>query len=116
MLLAHPFTSFENLYAYERIQIFVSKEDNDTFTALIKERWTLERYFNITNFSQAARSYVVKRLSLWKINGFSSNFAYNFGIDSDDESWSHKFPTDSEVIMHLLITFLQLGFESTSSS
>lgn len=66
MQLANPFGSLDNLYSLERIQLFVSKEDNENFAALIKERKTIERYFTLPSYGAQIRSYIVKRLSIWK--------------------------------------------------
>jgi hypothetical protein len=36
-------------------------------------------------------------------------------MDSDSDPWSHKYPSDPEVVMHLLTTYISLNLESISS-
>jgi hypothetical protein len=61
------------------------------------------------NFGLEIRPYVVRRINGWRNNDFSE-FYNNRGLDFNYEGWSHRYPTDSEIIMHLFINMLSKGF------
>jgi len=82
-------------------------QDQQVLVELIKERVSLERYFNIPRFGSEHRLYVIKRLGeLLQGSDSLGTFKNDSGGNWDGAAWNPKLPTDSQILAGTLFRML----------
>lgn len=80
-----------------------------SLTELVKDRFRIEKYFRLQNYSADKREYAIERLKQLERN-FAGEYQNNGGGSWRKEPWSPDLPRDSEVYntnyLHILYVYM----------